>query len=192
MGKRTRYFVVLFAALALVAAACGDDDQPAQTAAPTPCAHDRGTDDRLLHRLAPTTAAPTTDGVLKIGVLLPQTGGLSVIISALQKPIEMLDAEIAAAGGEVELVFADSGTDPSVGSVAVDDLLNEGVDAIVGPAFIHRVGRGDRQDHRQPGRHVLRFEHRCAVHYLPRQRLLLPDRTVGRPPGPGARRLHHG
>ena len=136
MGKRTRYFVVLFAALALVAAACGDDDQPAQTAAPTvaPTPAPTTAPTTAAPPPPPTTAAPTTDGVLKIGVLLPQTGGLSVIISALQKPIEMLDAEIAAAGGEVELVFADSGTDPSVGSVAVDDLLNEGVDAIVGPA----------------------------------------------------------
>ena len=59
---------------------------------------------------------------------------LDPLIDALQKPVEMGAAEIAAAGGQIELVFADTGTDPSIGSVAVDDLLNEGVDAIVGPA----------------------------------------------------------
>ncbi len=74
------------------------------------------------------------DGELKIGYVLPQTGGLAVIIDALVKPIEMAVAEIEAAGGQVTLIPTDSGTDPQVASVAVEQLINDEVDAILGPA----------------------------------------------------------
>jgi branched-chain amino acid transport system substrate-binding protein len=74
------------------------------------------------------------DGELKIGYVLPQTGALSSIIDALVKPLEMGEQEIKAAGGSFTLIPGDSGTDPNVATATVDQLLNDGVDAIIGPA----------------------------------------------------------
>ncbi len=124
---------VLVLVLTLLAAACGDSEDTTTTAAETTTTAAETT----------TTAAETTttadagtasDGELKIGYLLPQTGGLAAIIDALLKPIEMGAEEIAAAGGSVTLVPADSGTDPTIASEAADQLLSDGVDAIIGAA----------------------------------------------------------
>jgi len=71
---------------------------------------------------------------ITIGYLLPQTGGLSVIVDALVKPLEMLQAEVTAAGAEVTLVPGDSGTDPNVASASADQLINDNVAAIMGAA----------------------------------------------------------
>jgi len=71
---------------------------------------------------------------ITIGYLLPQTGGLSVIVDALVKPLEMLQAEVTAFGNEVTLVPGDSGTDPNVASASADQLINDNVAAIMGAA----------------------------------------------------------
>ena len=144
--KRSR-FVLVLVAFALLAAACGGDDEPAATtAAPTteaPATTEAPTTEAPTTEAPATTEAPTdttaalpdnADGELKIGYLLPQTGGLSAIIDALVKPIEMANEEMAAAGFSVTLVPGDSGTDPALASTAVDGLLNDGVDAIIGAA----------------------------------------------------------
>lgn len=133
--KNLMKFGVLFVVLALVTAACAAetaDTEPAATVAQTE---------------APATEAPTTEAPVDteapmemapldivVGYLLPQTGGLAVIIDALVKPIEMAVAEINAAGGSVTLIPGDSGTDPAVASATVDQLLNDGVPAIIGAA----------------------------------------------------------
>ncbi len=133
--KNLMKFGVLFVVLALVTAACAAetaDTEPAETVAQTE---------------APATEAPTTEAPVDteapmemapldivVGYLLPQTGGLAVIIDALVKPIEMAVAEINAAGGSVTLIPGDSGTDPAVASATVDQLLNDGVPAIIGAA----------------------------------------------------------
>jgi branched-chain amino acid transport system substrate-binding protein len=59
---------------------------------------------------------------------------LSAIIDALLKPVEMAVDEINAAGGQIELIPGDSGTDVNVASATVDSLINDGVSAIIGPA----------------------------------------------------------
>jgi branched-chain amino acid transport system substrate-binding protein len=144
--KRYRFLLALLAAFALLAAACGGGTEETTTAAPTTQAPAATTTAAPATTMAPettTTAAPETttaalpenaDGVLKFGYLLPQTGTLSGIIDALVKPIEMAQSEIADAGFDFTLVPADSGTDPSIASTAVDGLLNDGVDAIFGAA----------------------------------------------------------
>ena len=110
-------------ALTLIAAACGDDDGATTTAAP-----------------ATTEAPPATTEApmafeLTVGYVLPQTGGLASIFDALVKPLEMAVAEIAAVGDtQVTLVPGDSGTDPQVATVTVDQMLNDEVDALIGPA----------------------------------------------------------
>ena len=80
-------------------------------------------------------AAPTVDGqALKLGYILPQTGDLSSIVEALVGGIELAVEEINEAGGNIELVPADSGTNPDTASSNVDGLLNDDVDAILGAA----------------------------------------------------------
>lgn len=133
--KRLMKFGVLIAVLALVTAACATettDTEPASTVAQT---------EAPATTLPPATEPPATEGPVEmaplditIGYLLPQTGGLAVIIDALVKPVEMAVEEINAAGGSVSLIPADSGTDPAVASASVDQLLNEGVPAIIGAA----------------------------------------------------------
>lgn len=125
---RRRWWLRLFAVVAavgLVAAACGDDDD----------AGGDDTDD------TETTEAPSGregDGTLLYGQLLPETGDLSAIIDSLSTPIDIAVEEINAAGGvndaDVEVVSADTGTDPQIASNALDDLLAEGVDVILGAA----------------------------------------------------------
>ncbi|MCJ7725028.1 MAG: ABC transporter substrate-binding protein, partial [Acidimicrobiia bacterium] len=84
---------------------------------------------------APTTTEAPMAFELTIGYVLPQTGGLAPIFDALTKPLEMAIAEIDAVGDtHVTLLPADSGTDPQVATVAVDQMLNDEVDALIGPA----------------------------------------------------------
>jgi len=147
---RWRVLAIITAAAVLVAA-CGDsDDDEGDVSADTT---EAGAETTAAPETsaAETTAAPETtggtdttggaaggggagDGELKIGYLLPQTGALSAIIDALLKPIEMGVEEINAAGGQVSLTGADDGTDPAVGSTAVDGLLADNVDGIIGAA----------------------------------------------------------
>src|SRR5437879_754470 len=114
-----RLVAVLFAA-ALLAAACGSDNK-SNTSATT-------------QKPAPSG---TSDGTLKLGYLLPQTGDLSFLGPPMIKGVEMAIRDINAAGGvngkDVQLAQADDGTDPDVASAAVDKLLNtDKVDAIIG------------------------------------------------------------
>ncbi|MCB2224828.1 MAG: ABC transporter substrate-binding protein [Actinobacteria bacterium] len=126
-------------AVALIAAACGDDDAATTTAEATTTTADATT---TTAEATTTTAAETTTTEamsmsldLTVGYVLPQTGGLAPIFEALTKPLEMAVGEIAAVGDTtVTLVPSDSGTDPQVATVAVDQLLNDEVDAIIGPA----------------------------------------------------------
>lgn len=134
-ATRGARLLTVLAALALVAAACGGAAEPTTTTAEPP---------------APTTtqppAATTTtegemmwealyEGTLVLGRVLPETGGLAVIGPAVIKPIEMAIAEAAEAGNTaIQLIAKDSGTDGQIATVSVDELLNEGVSAILGPA----------------------------------------------------------
>jgi branched-chain amino acid transport system substrate-binding protein len=72
---------------------------------------------------------------LKLGSILPETGGLAVIIEALENPIRMGVDEInAVEAGLVSVDFADSGTDPNVASANVDQFLGGGYNGILGAA----------------------------------------------------------
>jgi branched-chain amino acid transport system substrate-binding protein len=73
------------------------------------------------------------DGLV-LGYVLPQTGGLAVIVDALVKPIEMAQEEILDAGGDLTIIPSDSGTDVNVASASVDGLIADGVNGIIGPA----------------------------------------------------------
>jgi branched-chain amino acid transport system substrate-binding protein len=124
--RRSLRIVAATGALALLVAACGDDD-------------DDGSDDTTSTTEEESTAPENTgDGELKIGYLLPQSGGLAILGPPMVEAVEMAVEEINAAGGvlgkDIVLVGQDDGTDVEVASTAADTLLADGVDYIVGPA----------------------------------------------------------
>ena len=79
-----------------------------------------------------------SDGVLRYGLLLPQTGALDFLGPPMIDAANMAVEEINAAGGvngaPVEATLRDDGTEPDVANPAVDALLQENVDVIVGAA----------------------------------------------------------
>jgi branched-chain amino acid transport system substrate-binding protein len=83
-----------------------------------------------------TEAAATFNPIpVKLGSILPQTGGLAAIIAALEEPIRMGVDEInAASPGLVEVTYADSGTDAAIASTNIDEFLTGGYNGILGPA----------------------------------------------------------
>lgn len=113
--------MLLIAALASAAACAGSDPAPATSTIPA------------------TSAAPprAADGVLTIGVLLPTAGTASTTARGLRNGIELAVAQINRAGGVlgkwIQVRTADEGADPAATSLALDELLAAGADAIVGP-----------------------------------------------------------
>lgn len=90
---------------------------------------------------APTTTAPPVrpdDGVLKIGVLIPQGSANADIGEAIDHGVRLALDKINAAGGyggqDVVLVPADEGAAAANVDPAITNLVDAGVDAIVGPA----------------------------------------------------------
>ncbi len=71
---------------------------------------------------------------LLVGYILPATGALAFLNEPMVKGLELALADITAAGVEVTMLTGDSGTDPAVASNTADDLLAEGVSAILGAA----------------------------------------------------------
>ena len=128
---RTWRMVAVIAAGSLVLAACGGDDDDADSGAsanPTSSAS-AGTD-------APKNEA---DGVLKLGTLLPQTGSLASLGPPEIAGVKLAVKEINDAGGvldkPVEQIDADSGdTSTDIANQSVDRLLSQGVDVIIGAA----------------------------------------------------------
>tara|TARA_R110002020_G_scaffold57582_27_gene158375 strand:- start:20 stop:1222 length:1203 start_codon:yes stop_codon:yes gene_type:complete len=78
-------------------------------------------------------AGPALAQDLKIGALMPMTGDLSAYGEADLSGIQLAAEEINAAGGNVEIIVADTQTNPQAGVDAAQKLVNvEGVNAIVG------------------------------------------------------------
>jgi branched-chain amino acid transport system substrate-binding protein len=109
------------AVLALWALGCSGGDGQATTTTST---------------LAPTTttiAPRPNDGALKIGVFLPQTGPGAALGGPMIAAIEDAISQINAAGGVLGAEVTAEVVDESAGT-GLDDLLDLGVDAIIGPA----------------------------------------------------------
>ncbi len=111
-----RLVLALFLAFALVAASCGDDDDDASG----------GT-------------GASVDGTLKFGALLPQTGDLADygpgMLGGVKLAVQDINDAGGVLGGDVELVDADSATDPDQANQQAEQLINtENVDAILGAA----------------------------------------------------------
>jgi branched-chain amino acid transport system substrate-binding protein len=89
--------------------------------------------------IASTTTLPrASDGRLMIGVLLPSTGSGaqigSPLISAVRNAVDIINEAGGVLGQPVVLVEADEGGSSSSAAAALDTLLAQGVDAIIGPA----------------------------------------------------------
>jgi ABC-type branched-subunit amino acid transport system substrate-binding protein len=117
-------FVAVGAVAAMALAACGGSDSDATTPAATTSA---------------AAAASTSDGVLKVGTLLPQTGSLAFLGPPEEAGVALAVKDINAAGGvlgkPVEEVISDSGdASTDIASSSVDRLLSQKVDTIIGAA----------------------------------------------------------
>lgn len=126
--SRAARLAVVAAATALVLASCGsDDDGGDDNAGESPTSGGE------------TSAAPTGDGVLHVGTLLPQTGDLAYLGPPEFAGVDLAIQEINDAGGvlgqPVEQTKGDSGDlTPDIGGEQTDKLLNAGSDVIVGAA----------------------------------------------------------
>lgn len=118
--------VVLAVGITLLAAACSDDGATAPTIVPA---------------TSTTTTVPerVDDGVLTVGVLLPESGPGATLGHGLNQAILSARDTINAAGGvlgqDIEIVTGfDEGDGPATGRDAVASLLDQDVDAVIGPA----------------------------------------------------------
>ncbi len=159
-NKKLWRLLALLLAFALIAAACGDDDDDTEAGEETEAAEtteaeatetteeemteEEMTEEEPAEEPATTTeeAAPScsgeSDGVLKIGGILPETGNLAFL-----GPPEFAGAQLAAnevnenggvLGADVEWLPGDSSDNGDVANQTVDRLLGEGVDAFLGAA----------------------------------------------------------
>lgn len=147
-------FVAAMLALAVIAAACGNDDDgdgpaaPADQAAPeATAAAPEATDEAPVSE--PTEAPDTSEGgepvdepaergEVTIGVLVPLTGELGEFGKIVADAIEFGVGEINAAGGtvcgDIRTVVADTGGDPETGIREATNMIeSEGAIAILGP-----------------------------------------------------------
>jgi ABC-type branched-subunit amino acid transport system substrate-binding protein len=131
--------LAVIAALALVAAACGTDDDGDDEAAvdeteteevDTP---EEGEDDEEVD-----IDRPERDDTLNLGYLLPETGDLATLGVPQIEAVELAVEDINEAGGVLGSdVTLESGDEAGEGPVAREEtarLINAGVDAIVGAA----------------------------------------------------------
>jgi branched-chain amino acid transport system substrate-binding protein len=123
-GRRTRAAttIAVAASVLAVSTACSggsDDAGPATTASPT----------------TSTVVQRPSDGVLRIGVLrAPADSGLrDSTIGAVDVAADRINERGGVLGRPVEVIEVDEGTTAAAASSAVEQLLDEDVDAIVGP-----------------------------------------------------------
>ncbi len=119
--RRTVGAGVAAALLALVACS-GDDTPDVAVTVNTP---------------APTTTSPP-DGVLRIGLLLPQTGpGASLgasLIAGAQLAADQINAADGVNGRGLMILIRDEGATSATAAGSLDELIENRVDAVVGPA----------------------------------------------------------
>lgn len=86
-----------------------------------------------------TTVAPQiSDGVFRLGLLIPQTGSVDgngeSLTQVATDAIDIVNAAGGILGRDIELVVRDEGSDSAMALTAVDDLISESrIDALIGP-----------------------------------------------------------
>ena len=134
-NKKLMRLLALLLAFGLVAAACGDGDDETDAGA---SGEGDGEGAASSSEEANPSCTGESDGALKIGGILPETGNLAFL-----GPAEFAGAELAAQevndnggvlGNDVEWLPGDSSDNGDVANQTVDRLLGEGVDAFLGAA----------------------------------------------------------
>jgi ABC-type branched-subunit amino acid transport system substrate-binding protein len=132
--------VALFAALAMIAAACGGDDPVDEPEDSVEEPEDEGEDEAeepADEGEDEGDAAPSGEG-LTLGYILPETGQLAFLGPPMISGVELALSEINDAGGvlgsEVTLLSGDEAGDTGIAAEEASRLLAAGVDAIVGAA----------------------------------------------------------
>lgn len=118
---------VLAAALVMgLTVACRADDTTAPTTEPVP-----------VPTTSPVVVRPD-DGVLRIGLLLPTSGeGLTIgqfMSDAAQRAVREINSAGGIGGSAIEVETADEGETPGEAASAIAELVEQDVDAVVGPA----------------------------------------------------------
>lgn len=143
---------------------------------------------------APTLgpAAPTRpdDGVLRVGLLLPLSGGSASLGEAMQRAAQMA---VFDTGTQVELLPRDTGDNPATAGEAARSVIAQGADIILGPLFSKSVSPVAQQA-RSAGINVVAFSTDTAqaggnvflMSFLPQQAI---DRIVGYGASQGMRRF---
>lgn len=126
-----RRSLALLIPLTLVAAACGGDDDTADTPEPS-----TGSDTTDEASGATGEAPPTSGEPYKVGVVLPLSGAVAFIGTPMRSVIEGHIDYINELGGIngrlVELIVEDDGGDAARSSAALRSLKDQGVSAVVG------------------------------------------------------------
>ena len=142
MRQHSRWLrpLALVLGVTLVAAACGDDDDSETSGDETTTTAEEGgaAAGPEVGEAAPTCQGES-DGVLRIGGLLPQTGDLAFLGPPEEAGAALGIEDVNAAGGVLgkpaEFLAGDSGDgDPDIANPTVDGHLAAGVDAILGAA----------------------------------------------------------
>ena len=128
--RRCRQRLVVRASLALIAVVAASCDDP-DDAAPTSTV-------RQIDIAPPTTEVRReSDGVLRIGLLVPRSGDGAEIGQSLDDAVDGAVGAINAAGGfsgtTVEIVEVDEGANATTAREAIEALVQRNVDAVVGP-----------------------------------------------------------
>lgn len=110
--------------MVLLAAACSDDGATAPSTTP------------------PTTVASSTtvrvdDGILVIGVVAPTSGSAAGIGASVRDgvalAVELINESGGVAGQQVRLIERDEGDNAAAAALAVQDMVELGADAVIGP-----------------------------------------------------------
>lgn len=87
--------------------------------------------------VTPSTVPPSDDGTLLLGAVLPQGGVAPELGESMRAAVELAVSEINAAGGvlgePLQVVLQEEGETAADALVSVQTLVQQGVDAIIGP-----------------------------------------------------------
>jgi len=110
---------------AVVLAACSDGDESADTTPSTSTT------------VAPTTTVRVDDGQFVVGLVVPRAGAAAEIGTAVEAAVQLAVTQVNDAGGvngqTVRLETRDEGDNTATAVVAVQELVQAGVDVIIGP-----------------------------------------------------------
>ena len=89
-------------------------------------------------QVSTTTAPQVSDGVFRLGLLIPQTGSVDdsgeSLTEVATNAIDIVNASGGILGHDIELVVRDEGSDSATALAAVDNFINEDhIDALIGP-----------------------------------------------------------